>query len=451
MHAVTSHLHQFSFQDPLAVRTLQPLPPIHIDQSEVVNELAAKILHSFGPSICSEKALASIRQMPDQHYNARAPSYYFVQQEAEAICAIVATLLSATRVPGNYVLSRKVSKLDWKVTLPEGEGSVLLLPKKNLFPDLTGGSKRGRVSLLCRQVNAIWQVERLFTLTPKKTRVPHFVAARAVEHKVYERVGKELFPTCFYDFEIQKTPDAAPVRTCYYESLITLYFFENKGDIRLLQQLALSAAQKIAILHSKGITLKDLKPQNMLVKNGNEVVLCDIDAAEIDKPLRTEIRSYNTLDYLSPELFTEQPCDSKMCDVFAFGCVLLDLGFNLGAPWDFTHPRRMINAATSQAYHDAAERAHAALVASTAPPAEGLVATVVQRVLGKTPPPSIKKVLFWLAQWALHSDPLSRPTMQKIAEFLSGSYSTVDDLPAAKIADFMDLEKRIAAAARARK
>ena len=243
-----SAIESISIHEVTPVRKLHHLPPINTRLADTTHELTANILQAFKPIICSQEVLTKNRQMNYQNYNAQEPAELFTVEEAELLSAEVAKVFGNGALPGNYVLSRKVSKLDWKVLFPEGQTAFLLLPKKKLFPEVDGHHKCGRVSVLCSQEETAWKVTRLFTLTPTKGHAGAFVKARKVEHKLYDRVGKDLFPICYYDFEMTKNQNEPPTRSCYYESLKSAYYYDQKQDMQHVQQLALSAAKKVAFL-----------------------------------------------------------------------------------------------------------------------------------------------------------------------------------------------------------
>ena len=179
----------------------------------------------------------------------------------------------------------------------------------------------------------------------------------------------------------------------------------------------------------------------MLVK-GNEIVLCDMDTALFDCPERIGAFA-GTQDFFAPELFRGP--DSKKCDVFAFGCFLLDFGFNLGAPWDFMKPMRNVDNQTLNAYRNEAIKAAAYLEFHASSSIVQTIYKVGFWALRLDPPTplSVKKMMFYLAKWALHPDPASRPTMQQICVYLSGNYTSQDDLGSTAI-DFMEIERKLA-------
>ncbi len=397
-------------------------------KAELSQEAQQKILDSLRPHICTEERLRKVRSMRYDHYWSAVLPELFTQQEAEGVVAAVANYFPATLPTEDYKLSREVSQCNWKVTFPKGEKSFLLLPKKGLFPDLDAYVKRARCALLCKQEETGWKVVQLCALTPshgvesgsQTSMGAYFLNRRPVEDAVYARVGHDFFPALHYDFESPKPAGLSPVRACYYERLIPLYYLADKSDKNRLQQLALSAAQTLAVLHKHKIAVNDVKAENMLIKNETKVVFCDMDLATFDDSTRKKSQA-GTKDYYSPELVLDEDCDRYKCDVFAFCCALLDLFFSKQPPWN-SNPPRKVSPKVLQTYRDRAERAKAMLYA--APTA----------VL------TITEMAFALIEWGFHPDAASRPNMEEIMNILSGSYSPLPTQMDGKINNFLKIE-----------
>lgn len=80
----------------------------------------------------------------------------------------------------------------------------------------------------------------------------------------------------------------------------------------------------VEFLHGKGITHQDIKPENLLILNGN-IKLCDFGCARRKKEFdSTEL--LGTIDYLSPEVAASKPYNHKT-DIWAAGVVLHEMVF----------------------------------------------------------------------------------------------------------------------------
>lgn len=210
------------------------------------------------------------------------------------------------------------------------------------------------------------------------------------------------------------------MRTCYYERLTCLYWLQDKSDKKRLQQLAVSAAKVLAFIHKHGIAVNDVKTENMLIRNGTEVIFCDMDLATFDEGIRVKTRA-GTMEYYSPQLIANEKCDRYKCDVFAFACALLDLFFDKEPPWT-VQPPRSVSQRTLHAYR--------------------FTATQAETKMRSTTNATIDKIVFWLIQWTFHPDEALRPNIDQIVTILSGSYLPESSLTNKEMNEFMAIETK---------
>ncbi len=158
----------------------------------------------------------------------------------------------------------------------------------------------------------------------------------------------------------------------------TMSFLENAQPVNeaargqpLVYQLALitQILEALAYLHRRGILHRDLKPGNILVREG-QVKLLDFGLS-IARAAHQRSETTGTLAYMAPELLRDGTA-SEASDLYAVGMIIYEI-FNGAFPFAFDNIHQLIEFITTQSLD-----AHSLAV----PPH---IADVISRLLAKNP------------------------------------------------------------------
>lgn len=406
----------------VAQLSLSCLDSLPLERSD---DVAIRIFESFKPYICKPEQLMAIKRMSSREYYQLEPAGFFTEQEALKISQVIAANLAKNIVADSLTVSRKISNIDWKITactqeLPGVQKVVFLLPKKSLFHDLIGNTKRGRVSLCCAKESegSAWKSTIVWNLTANPGKAECFVSSRHLEMNLDKIHGPGYFAKPLFDCTYGKSADR---RSCYYERLKCLLFWDNQAHGGKLQQVLLSVAQKIAALHKEDTVIVDLKRENTLFAKDFSILFCDIDSIMFKEYERRREHG-GTLEYYPPELLEYGFTEGKAGDVFAFGCMILELLLGRDPPWVASGTKRKTDRETLTKYRAAALKARISL--------EGGVA-------------SASKALFYLAQWALHPWRTERPDMATICKHLERKYENgLEGISDDEVKTFLSIEQK---------
>ncbi len=106
----------------------------------------------------------------------------------------------------------------------------------------------------------------------------------------------------------------------------------NEGVERLhwrLEEILCEAALAVEYMHKKGWTHRDIKPDNFLVNEENEVRLIDFTLARkipkgLSKLLLGKAPVQGTYSYMAPEQIRGKEVDAR-ADIYSFGCMVYEL------------------------------------------------------------------------------------------------------------------------------
>lgn len=100
-------------------------------------------------------------------------------------------------------------------------------------------------------------------------------------------------------------------------------------DNGLLKKFSYQIILGINYLHSNCLLHRDLKPDNILLDDNNNVKICDFGLArQIYQPLREFTNEVMTLNYRPPELCFGETKYSVAVDVWSIGCTLAEIALN---------------------------------------------------------------------------------------------------------------------------
>lgn len=113
-----------------------------------------------------------------------------------------------------------------------------------------------------------------------------------------------------------------------------------------LDKILIQCAESLEHLHQRGWVHRDIKPDNFLVNEENEVRLIDFNLTRkiksgLGKIFGNKMPVQGTHSYMSPEQIRGQACDERS-DIYSFGCMVYEL-ITGKLPFTATSPQELLN------------------------------------------------------------------------------------------------------------
>lgn len=100
---------------------------------------------------------------------------------------------------------------------------------------------------------------------------------------------------------------------------------EERIEYLVFKIICYQMARSIFYIHSKGVTHRDIKPDNFLMKKSGRIALGDFGSAKMIRQGDTSLAYLNSRSYRAPELLLGCANYSSAVDIWALGCVILEM------------------------------------------------------------------------------------------------------------------------------
>ena len=101
---------------------------------------------------------------------------------------------------------------------------------------------------------------------------------------------------------------------------------EKKTNLELIKKIIIQTIEIIKYLHSLNIIYRDLKPENLLLDENNNIKLCDYGWATFFTPGKFLTVYCGTPEYVSPEMLKKYPYNERV-DIWGLGVLIFELVF----------------------------------------------------------------------------------------------------------------------------
>ena len=152
----------------------------------------------------------------------------------------------------------------------------------------------------------------------KEINHPNIISLKHYFYTKVEKSGKEpeIYLNCVTDYIPQTLS----------RILVTNYQSRKQLDPFIAKLYAYQMLLALKYLHSKGISHRDIKPQNILVNlKNNSIKICDFGSAKKLEPGQKSIAYICSRFYRAPELIFGATDYTSQIDIWSMGCVIAEL------------------------------------------------------------------------------------------------------------------------------
>ncbi|HOJ09470.1 MAG TPA: serine/threonine-protein kinase [Clostridiales bacterium] len=168
-----------------------------------------------------------------------------------------------------------------------------------------------------------------FLVKPKDSE--HLFVAKCYDKKLYSFVHEgsilkslhHIGLPAFTD-EFQNDTMVCIVREYIEGKPLNQYIMENNPDNKNIINICLQLCNILIYLHGqeKPVIHRDIKPQNIIIKDDGQIVLIDFDISRVyNSEAETDTQFFGTKEYASPEQYGFSQTDCRT-DIYSFGVLL---------------------------------------------------------------------------------------------------------------------------------
>ncbi|MSQ60919.1 MAG: serine/threonine protein kinase, partial [Betaproteobacteria bacterium] len=138
--------------------------------------------------------------------------------------------------------------------------------------------------------------------------------------------GKLLHPHILAIYDAVSDPDASYIVMEYIDGHTLQDFCDQASMLPLSKvvEIIFKCSLALAFAHRQGVIHCDIKPANILVKEGTHIKISDFGAAQYDEADHTQIKGIGSPAYMSPEQVQDREL-THQTDIYSLGVVMYQL------------------------------------------------------------------------------------------------------------------------------